>query len=309
MTGLCDCENTNGNTGVANCELIMAAPYAVVFQRKTNNAGVSNGIDLSNPTTLGATLKAMTSATTPADERLYVLPVAENVTQEKTATAFDTPPSNRKYRVQDGVRTIMLELMGDNSSFRLLGNIESFECGEYAYFMIDVNGVFWGGSKVGTKLIGIPVASDSMDVNHVRATDTTVGRIQVQFDIEYGFDDSGIKGITPSVLGYRATELRGIISIYGETVGAPTATSVVVSLYQNTDNAVEYKKRFTGLLATDFVLKELSPTPSTITVATAVESYPGQYTLTYASQTASDILEVTATRGGFEVVPLRFTIP
>lgn len=307
----CTSTQVFGNTGVSASELIIKDLQMVVFMPKYDSNRVLNKIEVDNPATLGATLRTLTSATTTADKRLYPFQLAENVTQEKSERQMQAAPSLREYKLQDGVRSIAFDLLDTNSSFRLLGELQKFGCKDWVYFYVDNCGNFWGGKLDGIELHGIPVMKNTFDPQNVRPVQgTSVNAIRVMFKEAFGFNDSGMMAITAETLGYSATELEGIVTV-NATVGAITTTSVIVDLWMVSNDATAPQTPFTGLGSGYFSLAELEPTPASITVATAVESLvtPGKYTLTFASQTSADILEGTATRGGFEVKPFRFVIP
>jgi len=308
---LCDCESQFGaNTGLPNCVLIAGVTYTVMLQSRYDALGEENFIDLSDPTTLGATIKTLTSAATDPLSRLYPLPRAESVTQEKTATVYETAPSQTKYKVQEGIRTIMAQFWADNSDIRFLGTLNSFGCSDMNYYLIDRNGNIWGSQTEDGKLFGIPVSASSWDAMLAWATDTTVQKIMLQFDVEYGFNDATLAGITPKTLGYSATTLRGLITAHAVVVGTPTVTSAVVDIYYESSNAVQNKKPVKGFVTADFTVAEIEPTPGPIPV-TASESgaVPARYTLTYATQTSGDTLEGYATRANFEVLKFQIAIP
>lgn len=307
---LCDCTTAFGNTGLSPCEQIAKATVTWILMSKYNAEGELNFIDVSNPATLGATVRALTTAATDPLSRLYPLPVAENVTAEKTATIFETAPSNRKYRVQEGVRTFLGQFMGDNSSVRFLGELNKFGCDELVFFNVDTDGSIWGSTQEEGKLYGVDLSSSSFDTMLMFATDTTTQKIQLQFDVAYGFDDSTWKSITAANLGYSALALRGLVSA-NMVAGTITTTSTVVSISYATNSAVNQTKPITGLLPADFTVNELDPTPGAVVVLTAPESLvtPGTYTVTWAAQTSADILEISAARGSFEIFPVQVTIP
>jgi hypothetical protein len=67
-----------------------------------------------------------------------------------------------------------------------------------------------------------------------------------------------------------------------------------------------------GLLIGGFVLKEVTPTPSTITITSVTETAPGTYVFVIPTQTSADLLSVTPTKNGydFSTVPsVAITIP
>jgi hypothetical protein len=306
----CTCTDALGNTGVDKCEIIMQATQTVILMSKYKEDGSLNFIDVSTPATLGATIKTLTQAVTDPMSRLYPLPVAENVTMEKTETTYETAPSNRRYKAQDGIRTNVFNFMGENSSFRFLKELKKFGCGELVFFIIDNAGGIFGQSTVAGKLYGVPVARNTFDAMLSFATDTTVQKIALQFDTEYGFNDANWRGISAKDLGYSATVLRGIISV-NAVVGAITTTTVVVNLSTATNSALNPTDPFVGLQLSDWSLRELDPTVGVIVIATAVESLvnDGEYTLTYPAATSGDVLEGKATRNGYEVIAFKFVIP
>lgn len=305
MADLCTCESAFGNTGVTNCELIKKATYTIMFQSKYNENGSLNFID----TTDLDTVATATGASVHPLSRLYPMPVAENVTMDKTETVYETAPSNRRYEAQDGVRTNIFQFLGTNSSFRFLGELNKFGCKDLVYYIIDVNGTIWGTSTVDGKLYGVGVAKSTFDTMLMHATDTTVQKIQLQFDTEYGFDDSSWRGITAESLGYSATELQGLLSLTA-TVSSISTTGATVRVTYATNNAVTPNVGLTGLVAGDFPVKNLTDN-SIITVATATESLvnPGTYVLTWSAQTSADVCTVEASKGRYELRPTRFVIP
>ena len=307
MADLCTCESAFGNTGVTNCELIKKATYTIMLQSKYDETGALNKID----TTDLASIATATGATVHPLRRLYPLPVAENVTMEKTETVYETAPSNRRYEAQEGVRTNMFQFMGTNSSFRFLAELNKFGCKDLVYYIIDVNGAIWGAgdaSELGF-LYGVGVAKSTFDTMLMHATDTTVQKIQLQFDTEYGFDDSSWRGITAEALGYPATELQGLLSLTA-TVSSISTTGATVRVAYATNNAVTPSVGLTGLIASDFTVQNLTDSAS-VTVATATESSvtPGTYVLTWTAQTSADVCTVKASKGRYELSATRFVIP
>lgn len=305
MADLCTCESAFGNTGVTNCELIKKATYTIMFQSKYDENGALNFID----TTDLDTVQTATGSTVHPLSRLYPLPVAENVTMDKTETVYETAPSNRRYEAQDGVRTNIFQFLGTNSSFRFLGELNKFGCKDLVYYIIDVNGTIWGASAEDGKLYGVGVAKSTFDTMLMHATDTTVQKIQLQFDTEYGFDDSSWRGITAEALGYSATELQGLLSLTA-TVSSISTTGATVRVTYATNNAVTPNVGLTGLVAGDFAVQNLTDS-TLVTVATATESLvnQGTYVLTWVAQTSADVCTVQASKGRYELRATRFVIP
>lgn len=305
MADLCTCESAFGNTGVTNCELIKKATYTIMFQSKYDKDGNLNFINTTNLDTVATA----TGASVHPLSRLYPLPVAENVTMDKTETVYETAPSNRRYEAQDGVRTNIFQFLGTNSSFRFLGELNKFGCKDLVYYIIDVNGTIWGTSTEDGKLYGVGVAKSTFDTMLMHATDTTVQKIQLQFDTEYGFDDSSWRGITAESLGYSATELQGLLSLTA-TVSSISTTGATVRVTYATNNAVTPNVGLTGLIASDFDVQNLTDS-AVITVATATESLvnPGTYALTWVAQTSADVCTVEASKGRYELRATRFVIP
>ena len=295
---LCTCEDQFGNTGLSGCEQIQGVAKTVILQAKYKADGTRNTIDVTSAT-LGADILALTNAVTPAIERLYPLPVAENVTREMSEDVYETSPSNRRYFVQDGIRTNVFQFLGKNSAFAFLGELQKFGCSDLQFYVVDNLGVLWGSSVVNGELQGVAIADSTYQTMLMNATDTTVQKIQLEFDTEQGFDDSTWAGITPNELGYRADELQGLIEL-SLTDAVITATSIVGKIGYKTSSAVNPIKSLVGLVAGDMTLTELSPTTGSVAIATATYDAVTQlYTITFASQTADDVLNLKATKSRF----------
>lgn len=311
MADLCTCESAFGNTGVTNCELIKKATYTIMLQAKYNEDGQKNFIDLTTGQ-IGEDIQTLTSAETHPLRRLYPLPVAENVTMDKTETVYEVAPSNRRYEAQDGVRTNIFQFLGANSSFRFLGELNKFGCKDLVYYIVDVNGAIWGSFPSGVTedaLYGVDVAKSTFDTMLMHATDTTVQKIQLQFDTAYNFDDSSWRGITASDLGYSATELQGLLSLTASVSSISTTGATVLVTYA-TNSAVTPKVGLKGLVIADFALLNVTDNAS-VTIATLTESptVDGQYALTWTAQTSADVMEISASKGRYVLPATSFEIP
>jgi hypothetical protein len=270
--------------------------------------GTKNFIDISDPATVGATILTLTSASTPMLERLYPLPFAENIVREKSETSFETPPSGNMYRVQDGLRSNVMDFFSQNASFAFARELKEFGCTKMSYFTTDVNGTLEGyvDDNDPTKFYPMPMMQSSFDQMYMYATDTTVQKLQLRFNLQRNFDENQIYYITANDLGYPATELVGLIPA-SISVSSITSTGATFTVTENGMNALS-QKPIEGLLIAAFDLVNLTD-GSTVTLTGLTEGAPGVYAGTYTAIVGAHTFEVTATAPGYDVAPEEYADP
>jgi len=302
----CSCTTEYGNTGLPIRTVIEGVTHSFMLMPTYKEDGVTlNKIDLSS-LTLGADIIALTSASTPATERLYPLPKMENVTKEKTETVFETSPSNKKYRIRDGVRTNRGEFWDDATPFQFLAELQKFGCVDMSYFRIDICGNIIGykNDADSTDEYPIPLDKSSYDAMMIFATDTTVQKLALEFEMEANFDESKFWIITTTDLGYNATTLRGLLTGNG-SISNITATSADLTLVTNYGDAVTLDK-VVGLAPTAFALWNDFLTPISVAIVSADEISDGVYQLVYVAQVASDPMRVEITATGFDFADVTY---
>lgn len=308
MSQICVCGGRLGATGIGNCVIQFFTTHNYILMPLYNGDGEKNFIDISDPTTVGATIQTLTGVSTPMLERLYPLPFAESVVRDKTETTFETPPSGNMYRVQDGLRQNVQDFMAQNASFAFARELKEFGCTKMGYFSVDVNGTLEGfvNDNEPTKFYPLPMMQGSFDQMYMYATDTTVQKLQLKFNLQRGFDETQIYYITANDLGYSATELVGLIPA-SIAVSAITTTGATFTVTENGNNALN-QKPIEGLLLADFDLVNKDD-GSTVTLTGITEGNPGVYAGTYAAVTGAHIFEISATATGYDVAPKKYNDP
>lgn len=297
----CGCTTAYGNTGLPNKTVIEGVTYSYILMPTYKEDGTLNKIDLSS-LTLGADIKALVQASTAEINRLYPLPKMENVTKEKTETVFETAPSNKKFRIREGIRTNKGEFWDDNSPFQFMGELDKFGCTDMSYFRVDICGNLIGykTAKDSTDLIPIPMDKSSYDTMLIFATDTTVQKLELQFEMEANFDESSFWILQSDDLGYNATTLRGLLT--GDAVTSNvTTTSVDVTLTTCYGDAITLDL-IVGLLPASFALfNDQTGTPVSVAIISADENPDGTYKLVYLAQTLNDAMRIEFNATGFDI--------
>jgi hypothetical protein len=286
----CNCTAGLSNTGRPNCVPIQSVTATLILVALASN-GVKNFIDLNAP------LPTWNDLINEADasKRWFPLPQFENVELPKADSQFEESNSGRKVFLRQGVRSFAGELWAEDSSPTLLGKLQGNRCVDFGVYIVDVNGNLIG-SEVDGKLYPIPVDNPSWDPKYMFATDSTTSKIMVSFDFNRLFDESTMYMITPEEAAVNFNELEGLIDVNLVNV-VPTATDVTFDAKLDYGTAVN-KLKFKGALYTDFALFN-NTTGLPVAVTGGQENTDGNYTLTYAAQTAGDSMTVSVDKDGF----------
>lgn len=308
MSNICVCGGRLGATGIGNCVIQFFTTHNYILMPLYKEDGTKNYIDISNPATLGATVLSLTTTATPMLERLYPLPFAEDVERPKTDTTFDTPPSGNMYRAQEGLRQNVMQFYAQNASFAFARELKEFGCTKMGYFSTDINGTLEGylDDNDPTKFYPLPMMQGSFDQMYMYATDTTVQKLRLQFNLQRSFDETNIYYITANDLGYPATDLVGLVPA-SIAVSDITTTGATFTVTENGNNALS-QKPIEGLLLADFDLVNQTD-GSTVTLTGITEGLPGVYAGTYTAIVGAHTFEVTATAPGYDVAPEEYADP
>ena len=307
-TGICSCETPAfGNMARPNCVIEQKALAFPVIVPRYKADGTRNTIDLAvdpllllNPAgvagdyaTIGAYIKDKTdNAAWDAQERFYPMPKVENASFERTETVYETAPSTQKYKLDSGgVRSWKMELWAKDSVFQIYRELKKFGCSELDVFYIDVAGAIWGiKDDASTSVIrGYEMSSETWDVFKDYATDTTVSKLMVSFDLENSECEENSYAITSDELGYKATALKGLISGYTSADNTDLST-IVVDVTTRYGSASTYQPIVGLLLANFLVVDSLA---GAVAVTSVTENPNGTYTLaTTAPMTVTDTYTV-----------------
>lgn len=308
MSDVCECAGTSyGNMGPENCPVIGKTPHNIILMFRYAEDGTLNKFDLTTGT-VGADIQAAILNTTTAQNRIYPMPFAESFNITKGETVYETKPSNNKYKIKPGIRSFSMELTDKNASVRMLEQVKKFGCSALSYFIVDIEGKIEGYKPTAdsTDFYPIPMSQSTFDAILNYATDTTVQTIGVMFDQSQYFNDGSLYYLTPSDLGYSATELVGLKS--GTVVAStPTTTSVVLTVTKPSGSALT-PSPIVGLTDTNFAIYDVTGAAN-VPVLTATETADGVYTITYAAVTGENKFRATVTATGYDIPVTTYADP
>lgn len=302
----CSCNESLSNTGQTNCQPLFKVAKKLIFVPTYDGTGALNKLDVNTlftPSLLTAKLNHATKAS-----RWYPSPDLENVGGDRAESVFDTAPSGKKSFVKKGVRTMSFEIWDEGTEY--LYQLEALRCTDVSVYVVDNEGNIRGTvpSTEDGFLYPIKIDKASFDAKPIFATDTTVEKIMVNFDWEQSESDAQLRMITATDMTADLLNAEGLLDISIE-YSTITQTSVIFTL-QERFGSRKTRNKLTGLLISDFydavggtasrlynVTDSLAVTISTFAEST---SSPGTYTLTFASQTVSDVIRVTPNKNGFD---------
>lgn len=253
--------------------------FPIMFPRY-DEAGVRNTIDATSPT-LGADILALVAAGTAALGRLYPFPTMEEIKFDRTATAYKTMASGKKFKLdgEGGIRTFSGMLAGDDGIEPIARQLQSVGCSDFDILEVTVDGNIWGVmDDVTSGLVrGYAVEKETFDAFITRAIDGDINNVSISWDLENDIDTINSYAITAEELGYSATTLRPLI---GAVCTATEATSTTIIASVATDfGPASAQPLLLGLVTANFVVKVGAVTVA----ATAVETTAGVYTLTHGA--------------------------
>lgn len=289
----CNCEAGLSNTGQPNCVPIFSVTSGLIMVPLKANDGTLNGLDLS------ASVPVWSDLINEADssKRWFPIGAFENVELPKADSQFEEANSGKMAFLRQGKRSFSGELWSEDSTPTLLGKLQLNRCVDFGVYIVDVNGNLIG-SKSDGYLYPIPVDNPSFDPRFNFATDSTVQKLMVAFDVDRLFDESTMYMVTPEEAGVNFNDLDGLVDVNLVVDAQVSATSVTVSAsfdYGTAYNPLKYK----GATAlTDWeILDDAGASLGNPTTVTEIAD--GQYLLAFVF-TPTDDYSVATSRDGFE---------
>lgn len=294
----CECNSSLGNLGTPGCQPLAKVAKKEFFVPIYDSTGALNKIDLSvafDQSVLDALLD-----NTDASKRWYPTTLIEAVTSERGESVFDEAPSGNKDFVKQGNRSESYEIRNQAGAYKT--ELDKARCFEVAKYVVDIDGSLTGmiiptaNSTDDGFLYPIKIDNSSFDVNMNMATDSTVAKLVVSYDYAQSEDDANLRTIAGADITADLLGSKGLIDVYA-TYSAITTTSFTVQLnfsYGSQNNLIADS----GLIITDFVLAELTPTPGAIVITSVTETGTGTgiYDFVFPAATSADVLELTPTK-------------
>ena len=290
----CDCNAGLSNTGRPNCVPIQSVVSSLILVPLVADDGTKNKIDLTSLPTWASLVNEVD-----ASKRWFPLPSFENVELPKADSQFEEANSGRMAYLRQGKRSFAGELWAEDSTPTFLGKLAKSRCVDFGIFIVDVNGALIG-SQVGTDLYPIPADNSSWDPKFMFATDSTVQKIMLGFDFDRLFDESTMYMIQADE-AIDFTTLRGLVDVVFSAASASSTTEAGFTCKFEYGTAVS-KLAYSGATSTsDWTLYNNTTASSIGAPATVTESasVPGQYALTFAAQSSSDVIKISVARDGY----------
>jgi hypothetical protein len=290
----CACNAGISNTGRPNCVPLFSITSSMIIVPITANDGTKNRLDLNAPI---PTDWSIFTNEPDASKRWFPLPAFENVELAKADSQFEEANSGRTAFLRQGKRSFAGELWSEDSTPTFLGKLEKSRCVDFGVYFVDVNGNLVG-SEVDGFLYPIAVDNPSWNPTFMFATDSTVQKIMLAFDVDRLFDESTMYMITSGEAGVDFTTLDGLVDVIlvANSVGVAIAELDAEFCYGTAYNKIKY------VGATNPLDWSITDGITTFNPDTVTETSDGIYLLDYTTQGfgAGVTLTFSVSRVGFE---------
>lgn len=187
-----------------------------------------------------------------------------------------------------------------------LGKLEAIACNKVGVYYIDDCGRLVGAASAdGLSLYPIAISDGSFDTRLVKATDATVAKVQISFNVASIESDAALRVAEPEA-DADLLYLSGLLDV-NAAISSESTTGFVAALtldYGSFAAPLSVKSWVLG----DFALYNETDLAS-VTISSVTESPSGTYTFVFAAQTSADVLTLTSAKSGFELRPATITIP
>lgn len=285
----CTCNNTLRNLGSPDCPPVFQIAKKFMFVPRFGSNGSVNKI---LKTDLAVLANLPLEAANPLD-RYFPTAEVENVEDLRDEPVRQEFNSGKSIVVRDGFRTNTAFI--PLGSTQELGAYKSYGCAEFGAFVVDGGGnvIYYEDPSDPDYAYPILVDSDTYHAMLVKATDAEVQMVMLSWQWRQSQKDQNLRFIEATELDYDVEDLNGLfdadavfsnISVTGFTMTITTQFGVPV---QNLV-AADFESWDTGTPDAIYnVTQDADITPLTIT-----ESSAGVYDITFAAQTAADVLRV-----------------
>jgi hypothetical protein len=306
---LCKCGDGLQNTGFPNCIKTPKVIKKAIFVQLVANDGTLNKVD---PATM-TTLSAFTALVNHADKskRWYPTPQLKNITTPKDDAVYEKYEDDSSNFIRESIRKFNALLPNAPAQFK--DRFESIRCvNNTGVYLVDVEGNLVGLTNGSDDyLYPLPVNAQSAYGKYDLATDKTTSQLMLMFEFPSTMRDGLIRLVAATTFtDFTMISLSGLQDAKGVVSGVSTTGFTLKLGVESAE--VGKTVPVQGILIGGFVLKEVSPTPSTITITSVTETAAGTYVFVMPAQTSADVLSVTPTLAGYDLstVPaVTITVP
>jgi len=283
-----ECGNCAGqpNMGLTTCASVIAKSVGKYYVPRFDNDGNLNKIPLTGitPGTL-IDLDSYISNPDPS-KRWYPLQDILNVKIDKADPDYKTYDNKAKEKIQDGIYSGSFE-KGFGVPAGLVGNIDRISCREWSEFNVTEDEAIFGEFIDGDLY---PILLRAFDVKGKFADDASQAGAMITYDYDKKFQYGRLRQLTRANLNADPTTVTGLRNVNIEVVSCAAAVAV---LKLTSDYGSNYNVQdIDGLIDSDFAILNKT-TNLAVPVLTSTEAPEVSYSLTYAAQTVTDVLEFT----------------
>ncbi len=306
---ICKCGDGLSNTGLPLCTKLQKVIKKIVFVQLTANDGTLNKIDPA--TTLNKAWVDALLNHTDTSKRWYPTPEMKNITSEKDDADYETYEDDSMYFIKEKPRKFTGLFPATYAQYK--SKLEAVRCvNNTGVYMIDVEGNIIGLTNGSDGyLYPMPISAQSLYAKVNMASDKTTASVALSFEFLSTMQDGLMRMVTGSAFtDFSPLSISGLYDGYGVVSGV-TTTGFTLKL-TGPSSALDQPNYVQGLLAANFALKEVTPTPGTIVITSVTETSKGTYVFVIPAQTTGDKLSVTPTLTGFDfstVPSVAITIP
>lgn len=285
LSNICKCELTLGAFGTPNCQSIMDVTKRLIFAPENKlSDGTKNQIDLT-----GSVYTQLMAQLTAGD----ILPTGEikNIEDVRGDSTFQSFNDGSNLFVRQGVRKFTGYFPAVNSS--IVKEFESIRGQKMGVYFVDKNGNLVGKTKDFTNLVPVSIDTNTFEAKLVKATDSEVQMIMITFEFK-SFEKDGdlalIKAddiVNISLLD--ESEFKSPYRAYFENLIA-TQTTLTFDLVHYSGSALACP--IVGIDDLGLISVKNVTTNADLILTGIAENSDGNYTVTFASQTTGNKLDV-----------------
>ena len=285
----CACTSDPLNTGTPSKQRAVKSGVKLIAVRMKADDGSNNEI-LATDTIDQAYLDALIN-NEDESKRWYPIGVFKNQDDVRADAQTESFNDGSSAKAQQGVRTYIGWLL--NYAAAYLHQLESWGCVSFGVFVVDQCGAITGSlNSDETALRPIRVNEKSWDPTYIKATPTTVAKVQLGFEFSQLEKDKSLRVISESEITADMLEVEGLLPLTAFSSGIST-TGFVIDLRVIFDTFLNTSKEVVpGWVQADFALFNKT-TNSSVVITSVTEAPQGTYTFVIPAQSSGDVLQLT----------------
>lgn len=288
---ICECNIALSNTGVG-CMPIQDTTVKLFLVPTFANDGTKNGVPISQIIDDTYLIERLNDAD--KSKRWYPTLPLKQVTDEREDPETEDI-DGMSYITDEGVRNFTGFTISADPVYQ--GKLDSGKCGELSAFVIDKSGRLVGEiSDDGSTLYPIPIERGTFYTKLIKTQQGVIQKVQISFAWSELASDKKLRLMTATA---DLVNARGLLDI-NATISGESTTGFVAALTYSYGYANAVQKAI-GLLLADFELYNVT-TGAPVVITSVTEDPVGTYTFVIPAQTSSDVLRLTDTKNGIELI-------